>query len=69
MRKKLFIIGAGASKQIPEYLTGLQLLETVKTYFLSIEPHLEYYINVRNTRITIREKIQQFDGKEDHYFV
>ena len=37
-RKKLFIIGAGASKQLDGFVTGVELIEKIKSYFLEIEP-------------------------------
>lgn len=62
MRKRLFIIGAGASKQIGGYPTGLELLEKIKTYFVSISPGYNEYFNDGNS---LRDEINLFNGSEE----
>ena len=60
-RKKLFIIGAGASKQIKKYLTGEQLLEKIKDYFSNLDTN---YNSTSTQGHSLRSKIEYFTLKD-----
>ena len=60
-RKKLFIIGAGASKQIKKYLTGEQLLEKIKDYFSNLDTN---YNSTSTQGHSLRSKIEYFTSKD-----